>query len=304
MTGNKNLLIIGGTGFIGKNVVREAVHRGFKVSVISKNNCPAVNKLKGVGYIVVDIVNKVKLLEALEGKSFHYVINLGGYVNHIDYSDGGNKVFKMHFDGIKNLVSCIDKKFLKSFVQIGSSDEYGNNVAPQNESQREMPISPYSLGKVTSTHFLQMLHRTEGLSVVILRPFLVYGPGQDNNRFIPQIIRGCVNDEEFSVSTGGQLRDFCYIDDIVDVILLALINDKAYGEVINIASGVPISIKDMILTIKSLVGFGKPQFGLVPYRNGENMALYADVSKANNLLGWSPKIDLAVGLDRTIKYEK
>ena len=70
------------------------------------------------------------------------------------------------------------------FVQIGSSDEYGNIKAPQHEESREHPISPYSIGKLASTQFLQMLHRTEGFPAVILRPFLIYGPGQDNKRFI------------------------------------------------------------------------------------------------------------------------
>ena len=65
---------------------------------------------------------------------------------------------------------------IKRFVQIGSSDEYGNIKAPQQEESREHPISPYSIGKLASTQFLQMLHRTEGFPAVILRPFLIYGP--------------------------------------------------------------------------------------------------------------------------------
>jgi len=304
MSNDNNLLIVGGTGFIGRNMAKEAVNRGFQVSIVSKNDCPEFRRLKGVVYITADVVDKVKLSEVLKDKSFHYVINLGGYVNHVNYFDGGDEVFKVHFDGTKNLVSCIDKSNLKSFVQIGSSDEYGDNVAPQNESQRESPISPYSFAKVASTHFLQMLHKTEGFPAVVLRPFLVYGPGQDDNRFIPQIIQGCINDEEFPTSDGEQLRDFCYIDDIVDVILLALTDKKTYGEVINIASGVSISIKDVILLIKSLVGSGKPQFGLVLYRAGENMELYADISKAKEILGWSAQVDMTTGLDRTIKYER
>ncbi len=304
MSNDNKLLIVGGTGFIGRNMAKEAVNRGFQVSIVSKNDCPEFRRLKGVVYITADVVDKVKLSEVLKDKSFHYVINLGGYVNHVNYFDGGDEVFKVHFDGTKNLVSCIDKSNLKSFVQIGSSDEYGDNVAPQNESQRESPISPYSFAKVASTHFLQMLHKTEGFPAVVLRPFLVYGPGQDDNRFIPQIIQGCINDEEFPTSDGEQFRDFCYIDDIVDVILLALTNKKAYGEVINIASGVSISIKDVILLIKSLVGSGKPQFGLVLYRAGENMELYADISKAKEILGWSAQVDITTGLDRTIEYER
>jgi len=297
----EKLLVVGGSGFIGQHVVRKCLDFGFLVTVLSKNNCLPSKRLKGVEYITVDITKKEDLLFKLKDKSFQYVLNLGGYVNHTNYSDGGSEVFGVHFTGTINLVNCINKTNLQSFIQIGSSDEYGNNIAPQNESQREMPISPYSFAKASATHFLQMLHRTEEFPAVILRPFLVYGAGQDDKRFIPQIIQGCINNNKFPVSAGEQLRDFCYIDDVVDVILLALINKNIYGEVINIASGMPVSIKEVVTLIKSLIGSGSPQFGVVPYRNNENMALYADISKAKRVLGWSPKVNLVDGLKKIIK---
>ena len=184
----------------------------------------------------------------------------------------------MHFNGTINLINCINKDSLRSFIQIGSSDEYGANVAPQNESQRESPISPYSFAKTTTTHFLQMLYRTEQFPVVILRPFLVYGPGQGME----------------------QLRDFCFISDFVRSIFSSIDNTKAFGEVINIASGEPISIKDVVTKIQNIVATGSPQFGKAAYRDGENMELYADITKAKKLLNWQPKISLEEGLRKTI----
>ena len=299
---NDKLLIVGGTGFIGVNVAEKAVRHGFQVSIISKNSCPASNRLKGVEYIAVDITKKKKLLFELKGKTFNYVLNLGGYVDHSDYFEGGSEVFKTHFNGAMNLVNCINKASLQNFVQIGSSDEYGGNIAPQNESQREMPISSYSFAKTAVTHFLQMLYRTERFPAVILRPFLVYGAGQEDNRFISKVVQGCINNNPFPVSAGEQLRDFCYIDDIVDVILLALTSKDVYGEVINIASGNPVSIKHVVNTIVDMVGSGKPNFGQIDYRNMENMMLYADISKAERMLGWNASIGLEQGLKSTINF--
>ena len=297
---NNKLLMVGGTGFIGVNVAEKAVNYGFKVSIISKNVCSPSKQLRGVEYITVDITKEKDLLSELKDKTFNYVLNLVGYVDHAVYSNGGSEVFKVHFNGAVNIVNCIDKANLRSFVQIGSSDEYGGNLAPQNESQREMSISPYSFAKSAVTHFLQMLYRTERYPVVILRPFLVYGVGQEVNRFIPNVVQGCVNDRPFPVSAGSQLRDFCYIDDIVEVILLALINKDIHGEVINIASGNPVSIKWVINTIVDMVGSGKPSFGDIDYRDMENMMLYADVSKAKRMLGWNASIGLEQGLKLTI----
>ena len=301
---NDKLLIIGGTGFIGQHVVKMALKKGFNVTVLTKNNHNANDKLDGVIYIAVDIGNKVSLLSNLKIKVFDYVINLGGYINHANYSNGGSEVYDVHFSGVRNLVDCLDKSKIKGFVQIGSSDEYGNNSAPQIETQREAPISPYSCAKVTSTHFLQTLYRTEMFPAVILRPFLVYGPGQSEERFIPQIIKGCTSRQEFPVSKGEQLRDFCFIDDFIQAVFSALDNHSAHGEVINIASGKPISIKKMINTIVDIIGSGEPQFGQVAYRNGENMALYGDTTKAKEILGWKSSVSLRQGLLETIKWVK
>jgi nucleoside-diphosphate-sugar epimerase len=299
---NKNLLVVGGTGFIGQHVVKKAFKEGFSTTVLSKNNPNSDDKFDGASYLTVDIKHKAMLLTALRDKAFDYVINLGGYVDHVNYSNGGNEVYDVHFNGVRNLVDCLNKSKIKGFVQIGSSDEYGNNPAPQSETQREVPISPYSCAKVASTYFLQTLYRTEKFPAVILRPFLVYGPGQEGERFIPQIIKGCLDNQMFPTSKGYQLRDFCFIEDFVQAIFSALNNKQAYGEVINVASGVPVSIRHMINMVVDIVGSGQPQFGEIPYRVGENMELYADISKSKSILRWTPKVSLDQGIKITIEH--
>ena len=296
----KNLLIVGGTGFIGSNLAKKAINNGYKVTIISKNRPQLSKKIEEAEYINVDIRNKKNLFLKLKNKSFNYVINLSGYVDHSKHFDGGSNVFETHFNGAINLINCLNKKNLLNFIQIGSSDEYGSNKAPQKESQREEPISSYSCAKATITHFLQMINKTLNFPVVILRLFLVYGVGQKNNRFIPKIISGCIKKKSFPVSSGNQLRDFCYIDDVVEAIMMSLNNKKSHGEVINIASGKPINVKRVVKKIVNKVGNGRPNFGKINYRDLENMKLYADISKAKKLLKWKPIIGLDKGLELTI----
>ena len=114
---------------------------------------------------------------------------------------------------LTNLIEALGQSPLRGFVQVGSSDEYGNVPAPQREDMREAPFSPYSAAKAGASHFVQALARTEGFPGSVVRFFLVYGPGQDQRRFLPQIIRGALADAAFPTSLGGQLRDFLYIDD-------------------------------------------------------------------------------------------
>ena len=191
---------------------------------------------------------------------------------------------------------------LKKIVQIGSSEEYGNINSPQNESMREEPNSPYSFGKLASTKLLRMLSVSEKLPVVIIRLFLVYGEGQDFNRFLPQVIKGCLKNEEFPTSEGNQIRDFCYVSDIVDGIIATIKSDQVNGHILNLASGQPIKIKSVIKKVVEIVGSGKPIFGQIKYRSNENLSLYADISKAQKLISWKPKIDFDLGLEKTIDY--
>ncbi len=297
------LLVVGGSGFIGRPIVERAVELGWHVTDLSLPPGSDANP-PGVHAVWADISQREALREVLAHRTFEYVVNCGGFIDHSPLSRGGRRVLDTHFGGVLNLVEALDRDGLKAFVSMGSSDEYGDAPAPQVETCREAPIAPYSLGKLAATHLLQMLARTERFPAVTLRLFLTYGPGQDDRRFLPQIIKGCLEGRSFPTSSGGQLRDFCFVQDTVDAVFKALINPSAAGEVINIGSGQPVSIRHVIETVLRLIGSGEARFGEIPYRVGENMSLYGDISRAATLLGWHPRVPLETGLDRTIRWMK
>lgn len=294
------LLVVGGGGFIGSHIVHHAVALGWSVTALTFS--PAVRFPPSVRTVVADISGREALAQALKDTSFEYVVNCGGYVNHTLFFGGGRPVLDAHFSGVVNLVEVLDRSVLRAFVNIGSSDEYGNAPAPQAETQREAPISPYSLGKSAATHFLQMLYRAEAFPATTLRFFLTYGPGQSGSRFLPQIIRGCLEGRAFPSSEGRQLRDFCYIQDAIEAVFSTLLSQRAKGEVLNIASGQPVSIRYVVEMVQRLIGQGEPQFGKIAYRPGENMALYASIAKAKDVLGWEPVTTLEAGLQETIEW--
>jgi nucleoside-diphosphate-sugar epimerase len=295
------LLVIGGTGFIGHHLLKAVQEKGWQTTSVSLNSPTEERFVNGVRYLHFDLADQ-SLVKKHLSEDFDYVVNLSGYINHQLFRDGGRHLIYTHFTALQNLLEVLPLSKLKRFVQIGSSDEYGNASAPQHEELREQPISPYSLAKVASTHFLQMLYRTENFPAVILRLFLTYGPGQGTGRFLPQIIQGCLTDSTFPTSGGGQLRDFCYVDDIIRAILQALIVSETEGKVFNVASGVPVSIREVTEKVCALTGSGHPQYGNVPYRPGENMSLYANISKAKNILYWEPTTTLAEGILKTIDW--
>lgn len=295
------LLVIGGTGFIGHHLLAAVKGQGWHLTSVSLNPPSTDRHVEGVRYLLVDLTDRSAMQRSLQ-EEYDYVVNLGGYIDHSPFYHGGRTSIETHFSALQNLIETLPRGVLKRFVQIGSSDEYGNAPSPQRETLRESPISPYSLGKVASTHFLQMLYRTEGFPAVTLRLFLTYGPGQDSQRFLPQIIQGCLQNQEFPTSAGEQLRDFCYVDDVIDAIIQTLTCEAMDGQVFNVASGQAVSIRTMVEMVKGLIGQGKPSFGEIPYRVGENMSLYADITQILKVLHWTPQISLEDGLRNTINW--
>ncbi|MFH1283592.1 MAG: NAD-dependent epimerase/dehydratase family protein [bacterium] len=300
------ILIAGSTGFIGRHLVDRCLKDTSRITCIGfpEHDALVYLKWKGIKYFDIDLCDSRALKLLLSQHQFDYVFNVSGYIDHSSYFAGGRKAIESHFIGLLNLVSNVPKDTLKCFVQIGSSDEYGNTPAPQKETDREKPISSYSLGKVAATHFIQMLSTTENFPGVVIRLFLPYGPGQGVTRFLPQIIRACLRNEEFKTSEGSQKRDFCYIDDVIEGMIKAALNSETKGHIINIASGAPVTIKSVINKVIDLVGGGNPIWGAHKYRKGEAMELYADIKLAADILHWTPSVSFHEGLIQTIDYYK
>ena len=237
----KNILIVGGTGFIGYHLAKKSLKKGWQVTSISTKPPKKIRYLSKVKYIFCDITKK-KFLKKNIKKTFNYVVNLGGYVDHINKK----KTFKSHYIGCKNLTEIFLKKTPTAFVQMGSSGEYGRSQSPQNENSTCNPESIYSQAKLLSSKHLINLFEKKNFPVTILRLYQAYGPKQDFNRLIPIVIKACIKNKKFPCSNGNQLRDFLYIDDVVDAILKTLKSKKARGQIINIGTGEPKKIKKII----------------------------------------------------------
>ena len=136
---NKKLLIIGGEGFIGKNIANKAILKGYDVTVIRFQQT-SKNIKQSYDVFSCDILDIRKLSLFLQSRDFNYIINCSGYIDHTPFSNGGRDIVEQHFTGVVNIVEYIKRDKLKAFIQLGSSDEYGVNQAPQFEEQRELSI--------------------------------------------------------------------------------------------------------------------------------------------------------------------
>jgi len=283
---NKSILIAGGTGFIGFHLAKKCLSLNWSVTSLSTSTPKKNRKLKKVKYKICDISNYNQVKNKIK-LDYDYVVNCAGYVDHSHKL----KTLKSHYIGCKNLSTHFLNSKIKKFIQIGSCIEYGKIKSPQIESNlNKKTFSIYGSAKLLSTQFLVKLFKRFNFPVTILRLYLVYGPNQDANRVIPVTIINALKNKKFNCSNGSQLRDFTYIDDIVSAIIKTLKNSKSSGEIINIGSGNPISIKKVIIKICELIKSGKPQFGKIKLRNDEIIKLYPNINKSRKILNWKSQI--------------
>ena len=293
----KKILIVGGTGFIGYHLIKYLKKKNFNLFSISTKKPQKKRRVKKVTYLIKDISKKNDIKSIKE--KFDNIINLSGYVDH------SNKklTYNTHYIGCMNLVKYLKNTKIKSFIQVGSSLEYGKIRSPQREDKKTFKThSIYSRSKLLATRYLMKEHKLKNYPVIILRGYQIYGPNQDNNRLISSVIFNCFKNKFFPCSSGEQLRDFLYIDDFIRAIYKALNNDKAIGNIINIGSGNPIKVKKVILLIQKMIKKGKPNFGKINLRKDELKILYPSISKAFKILKWKPRIKFENGLKKTILY--
>jgi len=296
----KKILVIGGTGFIGFHVIKEALKRKWKVTSISLTKPNGNRRQKKVKYIILNLTNFKKLKKKIN-ENYDFVVNAAGYNKITSLSES---LFDSHFLGLLNLLKVIKTKKLKKFIQIGSSAEYGKATSPQRENAICLPKTSYAIAKFACTNFLQNYHRNNNFPATILRFFLVYGPNQGKNRVLPEVIEACLRNKKFATTLGNQKCDFCFIDDAIEAIFKTLFTSKSNGEVINIGYGKPLKIKDTINLVCKLIGKGQPLFGKLKYKKGTNMKLYPDIRKAKKIIGWTPKINFFHGIKKTIATYK
>jgi len=304
----KRILVTGGSGFIGSHLVKKLLQLEADVYVLIRpssdtfriNEC--LDKIHVIKGDLEDFNNLKKDIEKIEPE---IIFHLAAYVNRERSFENAEKCIKINVNGTVNLLKSLEKINYERFVNTGTCEEYGNIKAPFKEDYLVKPPSPYSASKTASVLFCQAYHNIYGYPIVNLRPFLTYGPFQDEKMFIPQVILSCFRGKNFEMTGGKQGRDPTYIDDVIDGYLKASYKKAAIGEIINLGYGKEYKIKEIAKMINNLMGNPiKILVGKKPYMENEIWHLYCSNEKAKKILNWTPKIGLKEGLIKTINWYK
>lgn len=304
------VFVTGASGFIGSHLVRRLLEEGAEVHALVRRDSDPSRIADIKDEVVIhdgDITDANSIRRCIRDARPDAVFHLASYVNAERDPELIEPMINVNLKGTVNLLRAVSEegKGLGRFVNIGVSDEYGDNEVPFTEDQRENPISPYSASNVATTYYCHMFYKIWQMPVVTLRLFLTYGPSQSVRRmFIPSLIRHCLEGKEFPMTEGNQTREFNYVSDSVEGIVLAAKTPGVEGEVINIGCGLEYKVRDVAEKIVAMVGRGKLLAGALKRRPGKTDRFFCNNEKAKKLLGWCPEVSLEEGLERTICWYK
>jgi len=308
-------LVTGGAGFIGSHLVEKLLDLGYKVVVLDNlysgnmDNLSFLRKkhIDNFTFIRGDIRNYSDCIKACSEVDivFHQAA-LRSVPESVENPQQYNEV---NIKGTLNLLKAAKECKVKKFIFASSSAIYGDiDKLPQKETEYPQLISPYALTKLTGEYYCRIFNKIFGLETISLRYFNVYGPRQapddEYSAVIPKFITCVLNGETLPIyGSGRQSRDFVYVEDVVRANILAAQKDKLEGEVVNIASGESHSILDLANLLGKIVN-KNIKYTFFPQRSGDVFKTLADISKAEKLLGYKPKISFSEGLRRTLEWFK
>lgn len=296
----EKLFLIGGSGFIGKNLVR-CLHDKYAISVYDK----FIDEAYFAGYpdVKTSLIELDKDRIPTDVETPDYIVNLASIVTAERDLSLFDSMIASNLKVLLNLYGRFkeDSK-LKLFIQFGSSEEYGNDGSPFVETMREEPNSPYALVKQLTTNTAMMLHRNYAFPIMVVRPGNLFGPLQGGKKFIPYVIESLKLNAPLNVTPCEQKRDFIYADDFAWAIGELLENHtKAVGQIVNVSSGESLSLKSIIEHCRKVIGSkSEVNYGAIHYRENEMMDLRCSVSKLESIIGQPVKFDMLNRLEKLI----
>lgn len=296
---NKRVLVTGASGYIGRYLLERLISEDAEVYVLGLSHVDKQN----VAFIKCDICDRKEVEKIVSSVEPHVIFHLAAYG--VKYgADDIYKAIEVNIKGTINLINAVkDNKNFELFINTGSEFEYGNKTAIIKEDTMLHPLTEYSSTKAAATLISMEYADKLRISIVTLRLFSIYGEDENKSRFIPYIINSILCKKEVKLTGCEQIRDYVYIDDIIDAYICTYKYFNKSNEIINISTGDSVTLKTILEIIQNIIGEkGNIQIGAVTYRENEMWKLVGDNSKANELIKWKPKTDLELGLKQTVDF--
>jgi UDP-glucose 4-epimerase len=303
------VLVTGGAGFIGSNLVRALLARGDDVRVLDNFSTGNRANLAGLARDVELVEGDLRSYERVHAavRGVQVVFHQGALPSVPRSVQDPLTTTAVNVEGTLNVLLAARDEGAHRVVNASSSSVYGNGGSlPRVESQAPDPISPYAVAKLAAERFCTSFSRVYGMEIVSLRYFNVFGPRQDPMSqyaaVVPRFIRAIADEEPVTIyGDGEQSRDFTYVDNVIAANLLAADAPAVSGEILNVATGGSTTVNELANAIGLLLGRSVEKV-FAPEREADVHASWAGLDEAHRVLGYNPQVDLEEGLRRTADF--
>jgi UDP-glucose 4-epimerase len=294
MLSGRKILVTGASGFLGSHLTRRLCQSGAEVHAVSRTQ--RTTKGNGPSWWQADMADLGSAREVLATVKPHIVYHFAGLST---------------ADPSFELVLPILRSLLVSTVNVlALAKELGgcrvvlaaSLTEPESGDTHPTPTSPYAAAKWASSGYARMFHQLYRQPVVMVRPFMTYGPAQDPRKLVPYVILCLLRGESPKLSSGRQQFDWVYIDDVIEGLLAAAVVRDVEGCTIDLGSGTLVPMRMIVDQLVTLTGAQiKPAFGALPDRPFEQSRV-ANTIDAHARLSWQPKTSLHDGLKQTVDW--
>ena len=306
----RKVFLTGASGFIGSYLLKRLIKEGSEVHISVRKSSSLWRIEDVVDNCIchtIDLTDFDGVKSSIKKIKPDLIFHLAAYG--VDYRQQNiYQAIGININASINLFEAFLENKGSRFIHTGTSLEYGHKNKPISEYDLPNPSGVYGITKSASVQLLSFMSKqAQHGNLVILRPFGIFGELEGSHKFFPQVIDKLSRGLPVQMTGGEQVRDYIYIDDLVDAYLMAAVVPLKNGvEIINIGSGKGISLKEIALNIAKQIGASENlfQFGALPYRSDEMMYSVANIEKAKNILGWKPKTSLEEGIGNMIRWYK
>jgi UDP-glucose 4-epimerase len=311
MKSKQNVLVTGGAGFIGSSLSSRLVDEGFRVFVVDNLSTGFESNIHPQAEFLEIDISKEWFVDKLPKTEYSCIFHLAAQSSGEISFENPEYDVKTNVMGTFSLLKWAKDKNLKRFVYASSMSIYGDvQDLPVKEICQQRPNSFYGVGKLASEKYGE-IYKKIGLPVTTLRLFNVYGPGQNMKNLkqgMVSIYMAYIAKNEPIIVKGSRdrFRDFIYIDDVVDAFVKTAFSTRAVNQVFNVGTGQQTFVWQLLEYITD--AFGYPE-GMYPIKfegctPGDQVGIYADISKIWESLSWRPKVDLSHGIKKMAEWLK
>ncbi len=279
------VLVTGGTGFLGGHLVRRLQSDGADVLAPGRNE--------------LDLTRPDQVREYIASQYPEVVFHIAACLKRVLNPANLAELIAVNVQGTLNLLhACLEHR-PRQVVCAGTADEYGRGEPPFEETQPLAPLTPYGASKATASNWYRAFGQL-GLKVVVARLFLLYGPGQPKDFFLPQLLAAHASGTPLKMTPGEQTRDFVWVEDAVEALIRL---QQAESGAYNVCTGKERSLKEVVEVLGSVLGSPVPVDPCLEYRAGELWRIAGSPALLEKATGYKPSTSLEEGLRRLVQLK-